>query len=268
MPNLFPSALPGAGISRARRPTQGGECELWLSTQRAFIAATQTGGSGQPCTVFEKPILAGDSRRLAVVLLSPASGTTLGATVGVYGRDQDGVALSGEAEIDCPGWLAHPSGTPMPAGSGYQVSVPTGKQFSRIDAVYPPAGLKVAVVAVPSDASFFHAGCVNSREIPFGREFRAAPTGSPREIQRHLPGGDMAVTTTPPGSFMSGPGSFLGGSCVGLFRTMKEGANPENLLVVDWSVSERLSAPEGGDVVTAQFSGPFACVVRLLAPDA
>lgn len=269
MPSVFPDSLPASAISLARRPAQGGECAVWLSTQRAFVAASQTGGSGQPCAVFDKVALAGRPARLAAVLLSPATdGVALSGEIGVYGLDQDGVALSGEASIETPEWLGVPEGTPVPVGSGFEVAVPTGKRFARIDAVYPPAGLKVALVAVPDDFTLHHVGCVTGRELSLGRDVRLLATGAPRDRVQWLPGSDLSVSGTTPTGLLGGIGRYTGSACSALIRVTKEGINSENLLIVDWTPTQRLNAPEGESLVGDTYNGPFAAAIHFLSRNA
>lgn len=219
--------------------------------------------------MFDKAALAGRPARLAAVLLSPATGgVALSGEIGIYGLDQDGVALSGEASIEAPEWLGVPEGTPVPVGSGFEVVAPSGKRFSRIDAVYPPAGLKVAVVAVPDDNALHHVGCVTGREFSFGRDVRLLATGAPRGRIQWLPGSDLSVESNNPSSLMGGIGRHIGSACSALIRVTKEGVNPENVLIVDWTPTQRLSASEGESLVGDTYNGPFAAAIHFLSRDA
>lgn len=244
---------------------------MWVSMERAYVAALQKGGSTQPCTVFEKAGLLASPRRLAVALLSHVTGASAaGGVVTVAGRDQFGSTMSGQGTIDTPLWIGHPTGCPVPAGRGFKVEPPESspeRRFSVIDSITAPAGVMVALIALPSDQSLHHVGCVTSRDISMGRDARIAPTAGNREIVRFLPGGEMSIAGSAPGSVGSGIGMFLGGSCAAVIRAEKEGVNSENILVVDWSPSVRMSAPEGAGMVSQQYDGPFAFAVHLLAPD-
>ena len=219
--------------------------------------------------MYDKVGLAGRPARLAAVLLSPATDwVALSGEIGVYGLDQDGVALSGEAAIETPEWLGVPEGTPVPVGSGFEVVAPSGKRFSRIDAVYPPAGLKVAVVAVPDDSSLHHVGCVTGREFSFGRDVRLLATGAPRDRVQWLPGSDLSVAATTPAALLGGIGRYTGSACSALLRVTKEGVNPENVLIVDWTPTQRLNAAEGESLVADAYNGPFAAAIHFLSRNA
>lgn len=266
---VVPPPIPAHLITQARRPTQSGEWEVWLSVQRAFLAASQTGGSGQPCAVYEQGILAAGPRPLAITLLSPATGlAALSGTVGIYGENEDGFAMSGQAHLSNPSWTAAHANSPLPVGSAFEVPTVDGKRWRRIDAVYPSHNLKVGVIALPTNDTFSKVGCVIARDLGMGREMRIAPTGSPREISRWLPGGELSVSATPAPTHNAGLGAFAGSSCTALIRVTKEAVTAEHLLVVDWMPSHKANAGEGESLVTGVYSGPFAATAAFTAHSA
>lgn len=262
-----PSAIPTVSIPLARRPSQGGEYQVYLSpadglelgsvTVTGANAGTYTADTGYAVALAARP------SDLVVVL---ENGRKVGGslTVHVVGTDQADAALSGNATLEFPAW-AGVSQEAFPTGLAAEVVVAANKYFKTVTSVTVTAAdvdakdAKLILLGMPDQSTYERVGCTTSKEITTpsrtgrpmacemnGSAFTAAGVSTPGELS-------ISAADTGPGSLQR----FDGVRCVAQIRVVHEGSEVRRLYMTGHYVKVRLQAPTGEEQATHQSQGPF-----------
>lgn len=273
-----PAALSSGNIPLARRPSQGGEFQVFLSAQDALEvgAVTVTGlnaGSYAPDSGYAVALAARPSE--LVVVLENGRVTSGNVAVHVVGTDQNDAALSGNAVLDFPAWCGV-ADSAFPTGMAAEVIVPAGRMFKTITGVTvtgAPVAAKDArliVLGMPDIASYERVGCTTSKEIE-------TPSRVGRPIACEMQGSAFtAAGRSRPGALTIsakdlGPGSlsrFDGIRTTVQIRVQHESVEARRYFMTGHFVSVRHSAPDGEEEATLSSQGPFERFALLLPADA
>lgn len=262
-----PSALPTVSIPLARRPSQGGEYQVFLSPMDGLElgsvsitganAGTYTADTGYAVALAARP-------SDLIVLLENGRKAGGALTVHVVGTDQTDAALSGNATIEFPSW-AGVSQEAYPTGFAAEVIVAANKQFKTVSSVTVLAAdvdakdAKLILLGMPDQSTYERVGCTTSKEITtpsrVGRPMPCEMNGSAFTAAGVSRPGELSISAADTGS-----GSlqrFDGVRCTAQVRVVHEGTEVRRMYMPGHYVTVRLSAPTGEEQATHQSQGPF-----------
>lgn len=274
-----PADLTPENIPLVRRPSQGGEFQVFLSPQEAFEvgsvsitgsnAGTFTADTGYAVSLADRP-------SDLIVLLENGRKTGGPISVHVVGTDQNDAALSGNAVLEFPAW-AGVSDEAFPTGFASEVLVTDGtKRFKTVSLVTVLASeseatdAKLIVLGMPNQSTYERVGCTTSKEIEtpsrVGRAMPCEMNGSAFTGAGRSKAGSLTISAQD-----TGPASlarFDGMRTVAQIRVVHESREARRIYMTGHYVSVRNSAPDGEEVANHTSQGPFERYAYMLPLDA